>query len=33
MAAATVALIPIILVFILGQKYFIEGLTSGSVKG
>ena len=33
MAAATVALIPMILVFIFGQKYFIEGLTSGSVKG
>jgi multiple sugar transport system permease protein len=33
MAAATVALIPMVLVFLLGQKYFIEGLTSGSVKG
>lgn len=33
MAASTVALIPIVLVFIFGQKYFIEGLTSGSVKG
>ena len=33
MAAATVALIPIVLVFICGQRYFIEGLTSGSVKG
>lgn len=33
MAAATIALIPMLLVFILGQKYFIEGLTSGSVKG
>ncbi|MDF2613405.1 MAG: araQ 2 [Clostridia bacterium] len=33
MAAATVALIPMILVFLIGQKYFIEGLTSGSVKG
>ena len=33
MAASTIALIPIILVFIAGQKYFIEGLTSGSVKG
>lgn len=33
MAATTIALIPIILVFIFGQKYFIEGLTSGSVKG
>lgn len=33
MAATTIALIPIILIFIFGQKYFIEGLTSGSVKG
>lgn len=33
MAASTIALIPIIIVFIAGQKYFIEGLTSGSVKG
>lgn len=33
MAAATVALIPIVLVFVAGQKYFIAGLTSGSVKG
>ena len=33
MAAATVALIPIVVVFICGQRYFIEGLTSGSVKG
>ena len=32
MAAATVALIPIVLVFICGQRYFIEGLTSGSLK-
>ena len=33
MSAFTIALLPIILVFIAGQKYFIEGLTSGSVKG
>lgn len=33
MAASTIALIPIIIVFIVGQRYFIEGLTSGSVKG
>lgn len=33
MAAATVALIPIVVVFICGQRHFIEGLTSGSVKG
>lgn len=33
MAAATIALVPIIVVFIFGQRYFIEGLTSGSVKG
>ncbi|PHV71840.1 sugar ABC transporter ATP-binding protein [Sporanaerobium hydrogeniformans] len=33
MAGTTIALIPMVVVFILGQKYFIEGLTSGSVKG
>lgn len=33
MAATTVALIPMVIVFVAGQKYFIEGLTSGSVKG
>lgn len=33
MAGTTVALIPMILVFVIGQRYFIEGLASGSVKG
>lgn len=32
-AAAVCALIPMVLVFFLGQKYIIEGMTSGSVKG
>jgi multiple sugar transport system permease protein len=33
LAGATVALIPMMLIFILGQKYMVEGLTAGSVKG
>lgn len=33
MAAAFVATIPIIIVFIFGQKYIIDGMTTGSVKG
>ncbi|CCZ61919.1 aBC transporter permease protein [Hungatella hathewayi CAG:224] len=32
-AAAVCALLPMLLVFFLGQKYIIEGMTSGSVKG
>ncbi len=32
-AAAVCALFPMVLVFFLGQKYIIEGMTSGSVKG
>lgn len=33
MAAATASVIPIIIVFLIGQKYIIEGLVSSSVKG
>ncbi|HBG02671.1 MAG TPA: sugar ABC transporter ATP-binding protein [Firmicutes bacterium] len=33
MAAATASIIPIVIVFLFGQKYIIEGLVSSSVKG
>lgn len=33
MAAATAGIIPMILVFLLGQKYIIEGVASSAVKG
>lgn len=33
MAGATVVLIPVIIVFFLSQKYFVEGVTAGAVKG
>lgn len=33
MAAATASIIPIVFVFLLGQRYIIEGLVSSSVKG
>lgn len=33
MAASVSALLPIVIVFLIGQKYFIEGITAGSVKG
>lgn len=33
MAASTLSLIPMFIVFLAGQKYFIEGLASGAVKG
>lgn len=32
-AAATVALLPVIVAFIVLQRRFVEGLTAGSVKG
>lgn len=32
-AGATIAIIPILLIYIVASKYFIEGLTSGAVKG
>lgn len=33
MAAAVSAIVPLILVFILGQRYIIDGIASGAVKG
>ena len=33
MAGATLCIIPAVIVFILGQKYLIKGMTDGSVKG
>ena len=33
MAGATLALIPVVVVYLLGQKYFVEGITSGGVQG
>lgn len=33
MAASVSALLPMLVVFLFGQKYFIEGLTAGSIKG
>lgn len=33
MAASCVALVPMLVIFFIGQKYMIQGLTSGSVKG
>jgi multiple sugar transport system permease protein len=33
MAASLVAMLPIIVVFLLGQRNFVEGLTAGGIKG
>lgn len=33
MAAAVSALLPVVTIFLVGQKFFVKGLTSGSVKG
>ncbi len=33
MAAATVATLPVIVLFVLVQKWFVKGLTAGAVKG
>ncbi len=33
MAASTTALVPMVVVFLLGQRYFIEGIKLGAVKG
>ncbi|WP_199617407.1 carbohydrate ABC transporter permease [Paenibacillus alkalitolerans] len=33
MAAATAGIIPMLIIFVLGQKYIIEGISSSSVKG
>jgi multiple sugar transport system permease protein len=32
-AMSVLTLVPVILVFIVFQKYFVQGLTAGSVKG
>ncbi|MBC7960506.1 MAG: hypothetical protein H7X94_11605, partial [Vallitaleaceae bacterium] len=32
-AGSTVAMFPILIIFLFGQRYMIEGLTAGSVKG
>ena len=32
-AGATIAIIPILVIYIFSNKYFIKGLTAGSVKG
>lgn len=33
MAGTTLAIIPMIIIFIIGQKYFVQGLTSSGLKG
>jgi len=33
MAGLFVLIIPMILIYLLGQRYFISGLTSGAIKG
>ncbi|MBM4085553.1 MAG: carbohydrate ABC transporter permease, partial [Planctomycetes bacterium] len=33
MAASLMALLPVIIVFLLGQRYFVEGIRLGAVKG
>jgi len=33
MAASTVTIIPIIVIYFLGQKYFVEGITLTGIKG
>mgnify|MGYP000954321404 CR=1 FL=1 len=33
MAAAVLAILPLFIVFLMGQKYIIEGMTAGAVKG
>jgi lactose/L-arabinose transport system permease protein len=33
MAGATLSIIPVIILFLLGQKYFIAGILSGAIKG
>jgi len=33
MAAATVATIPVVVIFFMLQKYIVKGLTAGAVKG
>ena len=33
MSGAVIMIVPVVIVFLLLQKYFIEGMTGGSVKG
>ena len=33
MAAASIAVLPLILVFVLGQRYFVSGIASSGIKG
>ena len=33
MAAATSAIVPVVILFIVGQKYFVEGIATSGVKG
>ena len=33
MAVATIAVIPVLLIFIFGQRYFVEGIATTGVKG
>jgi ABC-type glycerol-3-phosphate transport system permease component len=32
MAASTIAIAPVLLIYLLAQRYLVEGLTSGGVK-
>jgi len=32
-AASAIAIVPVIVVFVVFQRYFVQGLTSGAVKG
>jgi multiple sugar transport system permease protein len=32
-AASLIAVVPVIIVFLVFQRYFVQGLTSGAVKG
>ena len=32
-AAATSAIVPVVILFIVGQKYFVEGIATSGVKG
>jgi multiple sugar transport system permease protein len=33
MAAATFSIIPVLIVFVLGQKYYVRGITMSGIKG
>lgn len=33
MAAASIAVLPLILVFIVGKRYFVSGIASSGIKG